>query len=75
MKGSSTLGRLEGCQIWGNAKNGVAVESGDPTIAGCLIRDNGEYGVMVDVGAGKVTCEADCIFARNAEGSIVGRTR
>ena len=71
-------GRLEGCEIWGNAREGgVRVEDGGrPTLAGCTIRDHDGRGVFVNrFTAGAVTVEADCVFARNAGGNIVGPTR
>ena len=60
-------------------------EGGDPTLTGCILRDHayeedGERGcgcgVYVASSAyGTVTVGADCVFARNDEGDIVGPTR
>ena len=77
------MGRLEGCEIWGNANGGVEVSfDGDPTLAGCSVRDHvkGLYGrgcgVYVNSDArGKATIGSDCIFVRNADGDVEGQTR
>ena len=73
--------RLEGCDIWGNVECGVKVKGeGDPTLAGCTIRDHaaGGYrsysgcGVYVHPTAtGRATVGADCVFERNAAGGVV----
>ena len=78
---SGTKGRLERCELWGNAKGGVVVQSGgDPTLAACTLRDHpagdaypySGCGVWVNVDSkGKATVGADCVFARNAKGDVV----
>ena len=67
-------GRLERCELWGNARVGIYVESGgDPTIAASTLRDHAAgCGVFVHRSArGKATVGADCVFARNAAGDVV----
>ena len=73
-------GRLERCELWGNANGGLIVLDGsDPTLASSTFRDHaaGRYpysgcGVYVtSSAAGKVTVGADCVFARNARGDVV----
>ena len=67
-------GRLERCELWGNATGGVLVnDRGDPTLAACTLRDHAEgCGVYVYKSAlGKATAGADCVFARNAKGDVV----
>ena len=74
---SQAQGRLERCELWGNAEGGVYLEwGGDPTLAACTLRDHaaGIYaaGVYVDESAaGKATIGADCVFSRNARGDVV----
>ena len=67
-------GRLERCELWGNADAGVRVwGGGGPTLAACTIRDHAKgraAGVWVEAG-GNVTVGADCVFARNAGGDVV----
>ena len=69
-------GRMERCELWGNANGGVVVfVRGDPTLAACILRDHAAgvaAGVYVSSSAaGKVTIGADCVFARNAGGDVV----
>ena len=74
---SDARGRLERCELWGNANGGVYVwGGGDPTLAACILRDHaaGQYawsGCGVYVEDGKVTVGADCVFARNVRGDVV----
>ena len=67
-------GRLERCELWGNAGGGVYVlAESDPTLAACIIRDHAAgraAGVYVDAFS-KATVGADCVFARNAKGDVV----
>ena len=69
-------GRLERCELWGNADGGVHVqEGGDPTLAACIFRNHTRgkgAGVYVAWSArGKATVGADCVFARNAKRGVV----
>ena len=75
----SARGRLERCELWGNADGGVVVRGGgDPTLIACTVRDHvagKATGVYVSSSAaGRVTVGADCVFARNAGGRIVRQT-
>ena len=67
-------GRLERCELWGNADGGVRVQAlGDLYLAACTIRDHAAgraTGVYVRTG-GAATVGADCVFARNAGGDVV----
>ena len=68
-------GRLERCELWGNATGGVLVryEGAGPTLAACTIRDHAvdrAAGVHVEAGC-HATVGADCVFARNAGGDVV----
>ena len=67
-------GRLERCELWGNAEGGVWVwGGGHPTLASCILRDHARgtaVGVYVGAG-GNATVGADCVFARNAKGGVV----
>ena len=71
--GKAAKGRLDRCELWGNADSGVSVlEEGDPTLSLCRIRDNAMAGVFVhSTAAGKAVVGADCFFARNAWGDVV----
>ena len=69
-------GRLERCELWGNANVGLYAEHrGDPTLDACTLRDHAAglaAGVYVAAtAAGKVTVGADCVFACNAKGDVV----
>ena len=69
-------GRLERCELWGNANGGVYVRAeGDPTLTACTLRDHSAgvaAGVYVRSDArGLATIGADCVFARNAKGDVV----
>ena len=69
-------GRLERCELWGNADGGVVVvNTGGPTLTSCTIRDHvagRAVGVWVDATArGGATGLLDCIFARNARGDVL----
>ena len=73
-------GRLERCELWGNADGGVfGLGGGDPTLAACTLRDHAAgsrtysgCGVYVhSSAAGRVTVGADCVFARNARRDVV----
>ena len=85
ISGVGTKGRLEDCEVWGNSICGLYVmEEGDPTLARCTVRDHAGRGdeegsgcgVYVDPTArGNATVGADCVFARNAKGGLVGWTR
>ena len=69
-------GRLERCELWGNAAGGVFVMGGgNPTLAACTLRDHatGQYAIGVYVEGGSATVGADCVFARNARGDVVRR--
>ena len=69
-----TKGRLEDCELWGNADCAVWVQQeGDPTLLHCAVHDEVDAaGVYVDAtAAGKATVGEDCVFARNAGGDIV----
>ena len=76
--GPGTRGRLEGCELWGNADGGVVVqEEAHPTLASCIFRDhadglwrNSGSGVYVFHGS-NATVGADCVFERNAGGDVV----
>ena len=78
---SNARGRLERCELWGNANGGVVVQAGgDPTLAACTLRDHASGGnpysgcgvyVFADASKGKATVGADCFFARNAKGDVV----
>ena len=73
--------RLEGSEIWANFGSGVIVaDRGDPTLAGCTIRDHVGGGPWISRccgvrvasdAAGMATVGADCVFARNAGGDVV----
>ena len=68
-------GRMERCELWGNADGGVWVGGGsDPSLAMCTLRDHAAgvaCGVYVhSTAAGKATVGADCVFARNAGGDV-----
>ena len=67
-------GRLERCELWGNADGGVYVwEGGNPTLAACTLRDHSTgiaTGVYVVAGS-NAAVGADCIFARNVGGDVV----
>ena len=72
-------GRLERCELWGNADGGVSVDyKGDPTFASCTLRDHAAgraFGVHLCTSS-NVRVGADCVFARNAGGDVVrGRRR
>ena len=73
---SEGRGRLERCELWGNANGGVVVMcGGDPSLAACTLRDH-VAGVAAGVcvradSVGKATVGADCVFARNAKGGVV----
>ena len=78
--GEGSQGRMERCELWGNAIGGLLVrDGGDPTLAACTIRDHAAgsgrgsgCGVYVHSSAfGKGTVEADCIFVGNAGGDVV----
>ena len=81
MRGAGTVGRLEGCDLWGNGRCGLWVgEGATAALAACAVRDHagggGEKGsgcgVYVDATApGKATISADCVFARNAGNDVV----
>ena len=67
-------GRLERCELWGNANGGVWVlGGGDPSLHACTFRDHtGGRAAGVYVGSGSnATVGADCVFARNAKGGVV----
>ena len=69
-------GRLERCELWGNADGGVYVSSGgEPTLGACTLRDHVAgcaAGLFVQSKSyGKVTVGADCVFARNLRGGDV----
>ena len=69
-------GRLERCELWGNADGGVYVQmDGDLILATCTLRDHvagRAAGVYVSsTAAGRVTVGADCVFARNDGGDVV----
>ena len=67
-------GRLQNCELWGNAGGGVYVQSnGNPTLAACTLRDHSVHGACgVHVAAGSAaTVGPDCVFARNAGGDVV----
>ena len=71
-----TAGRLEGCTLWANGLCGVFVVSGgDPSFAGCTVRDHASglaRGIYVaDTARGKAKVGADCVFMRNAGGDVV----
>ena len=73
---AGTKGRLEGCEIAGNANCGVLVQDGgDPTLVGCTIRDHaagGAAGVYVSSSArGKAALGAGNVFACNESGDVV----
>ena len=73
--GSNARGRLERCELWGNANCGVRVfRGGDPLLVACTIRDHIKgraCGVLVENDAlGKTPVGADCVFARNAKGDV-----
>ena len=78
---SDARGRLERCELWGNADGGVFVDmEADPTLAACTLRDHAAGGqaysgcgvyVRADASKGKATVGADCVFARNAKGDVV----
>ena len=83
---SGGKGRFEDCDIWGGDCGFYVVGWGDPTIVGCTIHDHAKLrgeelegsgcGVYVAFDAvGGVEVGADCVFARNAGGDVVGRTR
>ena len=62
-------GRLERCELWGNAKGGVRVRGvGGFTLAACTLRDHRAAGVYAD---SDLTVGADCVFARNVGGNVV----
>ena len=70
--GRDTRGRLERCELWGNADGGVVVEpGGDLFLAACTLRDHsgGAAGVLVRAGGNAVV--EDCLFAGNAGGDVV----
>ena len=73
---SNARGRLERCELWGNAELGVFVlGGGDPTLAACTLRDHAT-GVAAGVcvapsAAGGATVGADCVFARNTGGDVL----
>ena len=72
----SGKGRLEHCELWGNADCGVWVQQeGDPSLAACTIRDHAAgraCGVYVlTCASGKATIGADCVFTRNEKGDVV----
>jgi len=76
VSGAGSKGRLEGCEIAGNADCGVFVQNeGDPTLVGCTIRDHaaGEAaGIFVRASArGKAAVGAGNVFARNVGGDVV----
>ena len=80
VEGRGTKGRLEGCKIYRNARNGVEAWKGsDPSIFGCSIYDHagggpGEddgVGILVRSDAAGGTTAADCRFGRNAGGDYV----
>ena len=67
-------GRLERCELWGNANGGVWVcEGGGPTLAACTLRDHtaGRAAGVCVWDDRSVAVGADCVFARNATGDIV----
>ena len=76
LSGNGTEGRLERCELWGNAKGGVRVSAGsEVALAACALRDHAvgrAAGVHVCVG-GRAAVGADCSFARNAGGDVVRR--
>ena len=67
-------GRLERCELWGNADGGVYVQGrGGPTLVACTLRDHAAgraTGVFLEAGS-SATVGADCVFARNAKGGVV----
>ena len=71
---ANARGRLERCELWGNAGGGVVVKRRlTPHLSACTIRDHSAgraCGVYVRVDAG-ATVAADCVFARNAGGDVV----
>ena len=73
---STSRGRLERCELWGNADGGVFVHTGgDPTLSASTFRDHVE-GVAAGVyvapdSRGKATIGSGCFFARNAKGGVV----
>ena len=78
--GRGAKGRLDGCEVWANAEGGVWVAGGgNPSIAGCIIRDHAGVwgghgsgcGVYARASAAGVTVAPDCVFARNAGGDVV----
>ena len=76
VSGAGSKGRLEGCEIAGNANCGVYVQNGgDPTLVGCNIHDHaaGEAaGVFVTSTArGKAALGAGNVFSRNVAGDVV----
>ena len=81
--GSKTLGRLEDCEVWNNARGGIHVSRGNPTIIGCTIRDHvgaAACGLFLAAevygyGVGNATVGAGNVFARNAGGDVVRQER
>ena len=64
---TSAQGRLERCELCGNAAGGVILQSkSDPTLVACIIRDNGGPGLTVAADASGWGTVRDCTFARNA---------
>ena len=69
-------GRLERCELWGNANGGVLVEfGGNPSLQKCILRDHvvgRACGVYVRGDArGLARVGADCVFSSNAKGDVV----
>ena len=74
--GAGSKGRLEGCEIAGNARCGVYVqEGGDPTLVGCSIHDHAAgraAGIFVHRTArGKAAVGVGNVFLRNEGGDVV----